>query len=140
MTKMWGALLSMVVLGLAGFTPAAAQNTTVDSSAVLAACRGTGAEAQAGCEQAILLYLEQLRAAGLSTDQADALLGDLVEALGTDLSALPPGTRTTIVAAIRQVSGEITDETLRINVTTVAARIEAGEDFVPEGEEETSPD
>ncbi|HEY0854040.1 MAG TPA: hypothetical protein VGD86_04360 [Devosia sp.] len=114
-------LFAVAALGLAltslATAPALAQAN--ERAAVLAACSGSGSS-EAACNAAVAAFVAVVQ--NLPAQQKDALLADLVVALGTSGGGAQP----VAAAAIRNVASEFTDAGRAAAAVQVAAAVETG--------------
>ncbi len=117
-------LFAVAALGVAltGFNTVPAVAQANERAAVIAACSGAGAS-ETACNAAIAAFVAVVQ--NLPTQQKDALLADLVVALGTSAAGAQP----VAAAAIRQVATEITDAGRAAAAIQVAAAVETGADL-----------
>jgi hypothetical protein len=118
-------IFAVAALGIAltGFAIVPATAQVAERAAVLAACSGSGAS-ETDCTIAIRAFVAVV--AGLPANEKDALLADLVIALGTAGGGAQP----VAAAAIRSVATEFTSAARAEAAIQVAAAVETGD--VPE--------
>jgi hypothetical protein len=96
-------------------------------STVTTTCQSESAS-DAACDAAVQAYIDAVQASGLSPQQQDDLLADLVVALGSDASAMSAGLRDRIADAIREIAAAVSDPARAARIVAAAADVEAGID------------
>ena len=121
------AVASMVTFG--AIAPVAAQSvvTSVSIADIKASCHVGGSDA--ACLAAVQAYIADIKRAGLTATQTDALLAQLVVELGSVASSLPADVRARVADAIGVIANEIADPSLASRVEVAAANVEAGIDL-----------
>ena len=130
------AVASMVTFG--AIAPVGAQSvvTSVSIADIKASCHAQGSDQ--ACIAAVQAYIADVKAAGLTPDQTDALLAQLVVELGSIASGLPADVRARVANAISVIANEIADPDLAARLQVAAANVQAGIDVGP-GDVQASP-
>ena len=130
------AVASMVTFG--AIAPVGAQSvvTSVSIADIKASCHAQGSDQ--ACIAAVQAYIADVKAAGLTPDQTDALLAQLVVELGSIASGLPADVRARVANAISVIANEIADPNLAARLQVAAANVQAGIDVGP-GDVQASP-
>lgn len=100
-----------------------AQAAPLSNAAIATQC----ATAAATCSDLVSAKIDALRAQGLTPDQLDAELADLVIALAEAGQTLSPAVRASIANAIRLAQAAIVNPAIRLQVAQIAAAVEAGQ-------------
>jgi enamine deaminase RidA (YjgF/YER057c/UK114 family) len=126
----------MVTFG--AIAPVGAQSvvTSVSIADIKASCHAQGSDQ--ACIAAVQAYIADVKAAGLTPDQTDALLAQLVVELGSIASGLPADVRARVANAISVIANEIADPNLAARLQVAAANVQAGIDVGP-GDVQASP-
>ncbi|WP_421760461.1 hypothetical protein [Devosia sp.] len=111
----------------AGSAPVAATPEGFTSRAdVIAACAVEGAT-KTGCQAVLAAYVAYLGKLGLTPAQVDAALSDLVVALGTAASGLPPDVfaviKEVVADAIATVASSVSDPTLAASLAEIGQTV-----------------
>ena len=130
------AVASLVTFG--AIAPVGAQSvvTSVSIADIKASCHAQGSDQ--ACIAAVQAYIADVKAAGLTPDQTDALLAQLVVELGSIASGLPADVRARVANAISVIANEIADPDLAARLQVAAANVQAGIDVGP-GDVQASP-
>jgi hypothetical protein len=122
----------LAIVSAFGVSPAFAQ-VSADSlglSTVTSTCQAESASS-ASCDAAVRAYIDAVAGSGLASEQQDALLAELVVALGSNTDSLSAAVRARIADAIRDIAAAVDDQALASRMVAAAADVEAGVDVNP---------
>jgi hypothetical protein len=136
MKRMLG-VLAIVSVFAVGPAYAQVSGDSLGLSTVTSTCQSESATG-AACDAAVRAYINAVAATGLTSQQQDALLAELVVALGADAGDMSAAVRARIADAIRDIAAAVDDPALASRIVDAAADVEAGVD-VTDGAVSASP-